>query len=994
MPDNTRSDVTGLQKKINKLQAENMVLKRLLDIAGVPYAMELKKLEALAKAEAFDPDQGARIIPPRAYTREMAELFHDYFHGRDDVYAKRYVGKKSGIPGYYPQCHLTWKPECPKQKGMEISCSSCHVKQYKRLTHGDVYRHFQGMDPDGNDVLGIYPQLANGTCHFLVFDFDNHGAGANKNDFANMDDEWIGEVDAMREICEINGMDPLVERSRSGRGAHIWFFFDEPVDASLARRFGTALLDKGAEYVNLKSFRYYDRMMPTQDYLKDGGIGNLIALPLQGQALRYGNSAFIDENWNAYPDQWEVLRGKPKLSKEYLEAKIKEWTESSICFEKNGGYAGKPWEKEKPFSIMDAPDGIKATLSDGIYIRTAGVAPAILNSIRRMAAFRDSTFFKKKALGMSNKGRGSWVSLGEDMEEEGYLRIPRGLLEGLKERCGDAVELSIKDGRSNGRKINVAFKGTLRPEQEEALDVMLSHETGILQAATSFGKTVLSCALIAERKTSTLILFEKTDLIQQWMAAFEKFLNIDEEMPTYRTKTGRTKRRKSLVGKLQSQHDSTTGIIDIAMAGSVIKKGIPHPRLAEYGMVIVDECHHAASGTEMEVLSMVKAKYVYGISATPERADGMEKAEYMILGPIRHRYTAMDQAERDNIARFVRTRFTNAVTARGRNEKTNSNEAYEILRSNQERDAQIVGDVKECIKNGRTPVLLSRFKDHSQKLYDLLKGTADHVFLVMGSGAKESRKAVEEMKAVSDKETLILIATGKKLGEGFDFPRLDTLLMVEPVSFEGVLEQFVGRLGRRYPGKDEVIVYDYVDRNIPIFDAMFNKRIKAYRKLGYEIAAAVKPVPDRTTNAIFDIDNYREPYLRDLQNAGQSIIISSPAISWKKVAQMESFLKPRQEDGVKVTVITIAPESVSYGDAGDWMRLHEEMRSAGFVVMLMEDFCQHYTIIDDRIVWYGSMNFLSKEKIEDNLIREEDPLAVSDLKRMTFGDGSGVERLV
>ncbi len=235
MLQNEKPEVSELQKKINRLMAENIMLKRLLDEAGFSYAMELKNLEAKSKVEAYDPDQGARIIHPDSYTTEMAELFHSYFRGRDDVYAKRYVAKKSGIPGYYPQCHLTWKPDCPKQKGMDVSCSNCPSKQYKRLTHGDVYRHFQGKDPDGNDVLGVYPLLPNGTCWFLVFDFDNHDAGANKTDFANTDDEWIGEVDAFREICEINGMDPLIERSRSGKGAHIWFFFEEPIDAHIAR---------------------------------------------------------------------------------------------------------------------------------------------------------------------------------------------------------------------------------------------------------------------------------------------------------------------------------------------------------------------------------------------------------------------------------------------------------------------------------------------------------------------------------------------------------------------------------------------------------------------------------------------------------------------------------------------------------------------------------------------------------------------------------------
>ena len=566
-------------------------------------------------------------------------------------------------------------------------------------------------------------------------------------------------------------------------------------------------------------------------------------------------------------------------------------------------------------------------------------------------------------------------------------------MEDLKKKCGNEVQLSIDDLRSEGRHIKVSFKGTLKLEQEMALTEMMQHENGVLQAATSFGKTVLSCAMITERKVSTLILVEKTDLLDQWMDAIERFIEINEELPTYKTKSGRTYRRKRLVGRLKSSHDSLTGIIDIAMVGSLVKKGVPHEMLSEYGMVIADECHHMGSETALKVMSYVKAKYIYGITATPERADGMEKAVFMVMGPIRYKYTALDQANSDYMDRFVRMRFTRAVALRGRNEKMTSNEAYEILRNNEQRDEQIADDVRVCVENGRTPVILSRFKDHSERLYNRLKGYADHVFLVMGSGNKENRRIVEEMKGVSQDESLILVATGKKLGEGFDFPRLDTLMMVEPVSFKSVLEQFVGRLGRSYPGKEDVIVYDYVDRNIPMFDAMFTKRLRAYKKIGYKVADNMKPTDNFEQNAIFDYESYRKPFERDLKSASKSIMISSPAISRSKVTHMIRMLEGRQKEGVEIIVVTIEPDSVGYGDAGYWMQLHDEMRSAGFRVMLTKDFCQHYAIIDDKVVWYGSMNFLSKEDVGDNLIREADPLAVEDLKSLTFSEAMDIEKL-
>ena len=206
------------------------------------------------------------------------------------------------------------------------------------------------------------------TCNFLVFDFDNHDEKTNGDDFANTEDEWIDEVNAMRAICNINNIQILVERSRSGKGAHIWLFFEEPIPASMARKFGTALLTKGAESVNQKNFKSYDRMLPAQDHMPEGGLGNLIALPLQGQALKKGNSAFIDEKWNAYPNQWKVLKETNKISKSFIEEKINEWTADGLLgvlaedmsgnTEKSGNEESKPWEKKKQRFESSDVDGI------------------------------------------------------------------------------------------------------------------------------------------------------------------------------------------------------------------------------------------------------------------------------------------------------------------------------------------------------------------------------------------------------------------------------------------------------------------------------------------------------------------------------------------------------------------------------------------------------------------------------------------------------------
>ena len=602
-----------------------------------------------------------------------------------------------------------------------------------------------------------------------------------------------------------------------------------------------------------------------------------------------------------------------------------------------------------------------------------------------MAAIRNPIYYKNQAIGTANFDTSQWIYLGKE-HLSGYIEIPRGLYGNLVENAENAgISYEVKDERQKGKHINVTFKGELRTEQKPALDEMMKHDNGILHAATAFGKTVVCSAMIAEKKVNTLIILESSALLEQWKNALEQFLDIQEALPEYKTKTGRVRVRKSLVGKLQGAHDSLTGIIDIAMAGSLCKKGEWHPLLEQYGMVIVDECHHAASDTIANVLKEVKARYVYGVTATPKRADGLEKIIYMLIGPIRYSYTAKEKAETQGIAHLVYPRFTRTVPPRGVADKMHPNEAYQMIRENEVRDEQILADVRECIKAGRTPVVLSKYKDHSQKLYERMKEYADKVFLMTGDNSKkEHKKICEQLQAVSPEETMVLVATGSLIGEGFDFPRLDTLIMATPVSFRSVVEQYAGRLNRDYEGKRDVIIYDYVDSHISMFDKMYVKRLKAYKQIGYEVCSGLHG-EKQAANAIFDSENYQEVYKKDLLEADKSIVISSPAISGPKVYELIDLLKEKQDLGIEVTIVTWTPDSYGYGDAAYWMRLHEEMRQAGFYMKTVEDSCEHFAIIDQELVWYGNMNLLAKEKIEHSMMRVKGKGIAAELMELTFG---------
>lgn len=973
--------IKSLQSRIQALEDENRLLKERLEEAGVSYA-NIVSGDAEGVVELYDPDQGARIKKFDVTDKIASDFFMMFCRGRKDVYDLRYTNPKTGKNGYYSQCFNRWDRGCHIQKKDGVRCKDCELRAYKPVTLPLIKAHMNGTDPNGNDVVAIYPMLENNLCQLLVFDFDNHAKGAEQEDYANIDDGWKKEINALRRICKNLDVDAVVERSRSGRGAHLWIFFKEMVPARLARRFGFALLEKGAESVNLKSFKYYDRMIPTQDALPEGGLGNVIALPLQGMALKSGNSAFIDENWNAYEDQLNVLAGTRRLTRQGIEDYLSLWYSTGSTSEDNGTDA--PWDKNSEIEAGSVKGVVRIVLADRIYIDSTGMSNKTKRQLRRMATFSNKQYFQNQAMDMPNYDESRFIYLGSD--EGKYIVLPRGLREEILKKFDNAgISYKIEDKRTKGQELNISFRGELRESQIPAVETMLENETGILHAATAFGKTVVCCDMIARRGINTLILVDRADLMNQWIKRLEEFLDIDEELPEYQTKTGRTRKRKSLIGNLQGAHDTLTGIVDVAMIRSLKKKDGFHPKLKEYAQVYFDECHHAASDSAIEVLQEINAKYVYGVTATPKRGDGKEKINEFLLGPIRYRFTAKDRAEEQNINHLVYPRFTRTVKPHHLSKTPYGNDAYELIRNNDVRDEQIIRDVADCVQAGRTPVVLTKYVDHAKELAERLKIYADRLILLTGAnGTKARRIQVEELNKVDDSDSLILVGTGSLLGEGFDFPRLDTLFMATPVSGENVVEQYVGRLNRDYDGKENVIVYDYVDSHIPKFDKMYSARMKAYKKIGYELCVNMDGEKQKA-NAIYDIENYAETYWKDLEEANSAVVVSSPRLNNQKVDRIIKILGKRRELGVKVTIVTWHPDAYKYGKDDVRMELMERLRKAGFEIRLVEETCEHYAVIDNEIVWYGSVNLLSKEDAEDNLMRVCSKDIAAELLEMTFG---------
>ena len=975
----TEHNLDSLRRLIRSLQQENEALKALLFQNNIPYE-ERNILEDQPVPDEYDEDQGARILP-FSLNRKTAQNFFAYFWGRTDVYAKR--GKKGG---YFPQCAARWdNPMCPKKKDSKIFCDEdCKYKSWKPLKPEVILQHLRGVDEDCSDVVGIYPLFPDNTCRFLVFDFDNHEKDSYKSDDANTDDLWKSEVDALRNICAINGIDVLVERSRSGRGAHMWIFFKEPVQASLARSFGYALLDRGAASVNLPAFKYYDRMYPSQDVLSK--LGNLVALPLQGRALKQGNSAFIDSSWNAYPGQLEKLFSIKKHTSSEILAFVQKWNESQVTQSEQTKYAKKsqqvrPWKSDSQFHFEDViGEALHIVLDNGLYVDTLNLLPRLQNQIKGLATIENPEFaqnrFRRKSFYYSLRTISVWHEI------NGYIRVPLGLLEVIKEKAAAGnIRVDVLDKRCHGKPIRVRFTGELRQQQEYAAARLEKYENGILCAPTAFGKTVLAAYMVSQRKVNTLILLKDASLLPQWIDEFEHFLEIDETPPVSYTAKGRPRKQTSVFGTLKAGQDKTTGIIDFALIGSAYHGGKFFPNLDSYGMVLVDECHHIASPSGQALIKQIRAKYVYGLSATPIRSDHLDEMIPMLLGPIRHRYTAREQADEQGLDRYLIPRFTQVVNISG--EHLEIHKADELIAENQIRNEQIVQDTVHAIAKGRTPVILTKLKRHAETLTQLLQGKADHVFLIYGGQTEKLNQEIKEkMLSLPKEETMVLIATGQKIGEGFNFPRLDTLLLAAPLRFEGRLTQYVGRLNRIYKGKQNVMVYDYVDTRIGFFDRQYKSRLAAYKTLGYKVLSE-PAYHKQEAGIVFDRRDYTETFERDLIEADKQIVIASPGLRRKKVERLISLIKPRLQAGVTVTVITLDPESQGYEDTIELYLLIDEMKKNGISVRLTEEEAEHYAVIDCNLVWHGGMNLLGKADAWDNLIRIESIQAAAELLEFT-----------
>ena len=786
-----------------------LIRERLARLDDEKAALEARLAEVeAARSEQQKGPQPKGPVTNRSAAREKIALFRSLFRGREDVFPRRWENARTGKAGYAPACRNEWMPGlCDKPR---VKCGVCSNQAFLAVTDEVIDGHLRGRH-----TVGVYPLLPDDTCRFLAADFDKR--------------TWRRDADAFLAACRSKRVPAVLERSRSGNGAHVWIFFAEPVPAALARRLGAHLLTETMERNPDIGFESYDRFFPSQDTLPAGGFGNLIALPLEHGPRESGNSLFLDEGFEPWPDQWAFLSSLRRLS-------LAEASEITDEAGRQGRVVGlrlpiddedeEPWtappSRRLPLPRIAAPlpDRVDAILGDRIYIPRAGLPPALVNRLIRLAAFQNPAFYSAQAMRRSTFGIPRIVACAELLSH--HIALPRGCREAMERLLGDlGITVRLRDERNAGHPVETAFLGDLSPEQRAAADALLAHETGVLAATTAFGKTVVAASVIAARGTNALVLVHRRQLMDQWSARLGAFLDLPA----------------SAIGQVGGGKRKPGGIVDVGVIQSLVRKGEVDDIVADYGHLVVDECHHLSAVSFEAVACRAKAKFVLGLSATVTRRDGHHPIVFMQCGPIRFRASAKAQARQRPFGHRAILRPTAfRMPEKVDGERPPIQHVYAALAADGDRNDLIFNDVLHALEAGRSPILLTERKDHAQYFADRLGHFARNVLLLRGGmGTRQRREVMQRLEDVSETEERILIATGRYVGEGFDDARLDTLLLAMPVSWKGILAQYVGRLHRLHPAKREVLVYDYVDDVVPTLRRMSEKRIRGYGSLGYSV---------------------------------------------------------------------------------------------------------------------------------------------------------------
>ncbi|EHP4119988.1 DEAD/DEAH box helicase family protein [Escherichia coli] len=767
------------------LRAENVRLVSLLEAHGIEW-----------RRKPQSPVPRVSVLS----TNEKVALFRRLFRGRDDVWALRWESKTSGKSGYSPACANEWQLGiCGKPR---IKCGDCAHRQLIPVSDLVIYHHLAGTH-----TAGMYPLLEDDSCYFLAVDFDEA--------------EWQKDASAFMRSCDELGVPAALEISRSRQGAHVWIFFASRVSAREARRLGTAIISYTCSRTRQLRLGSYDRLFPNQDTMPKGGFGNLIALPLQKRPRELGGSVFVDMNLQPYPDQWAFLVSVIPMNVQDIEPTILRATGSIHPLDVNfinEEDLGTPWEEKKSSGNrlnIAVTEPLIITLANQIYFEKAQLPQAQVNRLIRLAAFPNPEFYKAQAMRMSVWNKPRVIGCAENYPQ--HIALPRGCLDSaLSFLRYNNIAAELIDKRFAGTECNAVFTGNLRAEQEEAVSALLRYDTGVLCAPTAFGKTVTAAAVIARRKVNTLILVHRTELLKQWQERLAVFLQVGDS-----------------IGIIGGGKHKPCGNIDIAVVQSISRHGEVEPLVRNYGQIIVDECHHIGAVSFSAILKETNARYLLGLTATPIRRDGLHPIIFMYCGAIRHT-AARPKESLHNLEVLTRSRFTSGHLP----SDARIQDIFREIALDHDRTVAIAEEAMKAFGQGRKVLVLTERTDHLDDIASVMNTLKLSPFVLHSRLSKKKRTMlISGLNALPPDSPRILLSTGRLIGEGFDHPPLDTLILAMPVSWKGTLQQYAGRLHREHTGKSDVRIIDFVDTAYPVLLRMWDKRQRGYKAMGYRIVA-------------------------------------------------------------------------------------------------------------------------------------------------------------
>lgn len=702
------------------------------------------------------------------------ELYKSFFKAREDVYAVRW--EKGDRSGYMPAYKVDWS-DYRKHKATGGTFANYKKKSFLPFNDKVLIEHLKGVTK-----LGVYPLLSDNSSYFIVADFD--------------EGNWQDAILKLFDKCIKYGLSPVIERSQSANGGHLWLFFEDKIPAFQSRKIMIELLLQTELISRFEKEASFDRLFPNQDMHTGKGLGNLIALPLQGASVKQGNSSFLDpKTMEPYPNQWKFLQSIKKSSKKKIE---------SLHIQLSG-LDKEPFASS--FTNKHTSSTLEIVIKEQIYLKRIHLKQNLIEFLRDNLNFVNSDFFVLKQLGKSIYNIEKYFKLIEETAE--YIIIPRGFIAELIKFCkSENISFRIIDDRLKKKEIKITSRIVLRTEQKEVLKKLEKKDFGVVVAPPNSGKTIIGLELIARKRQPTLILVHRRQLFDQWIDRIESFLRIP----------------KDKIGQIMSQKNKIGKEITVAMIQSLARKESLDYLSNEFGMIIVDECHHIPAKSFRGVISQLNSYYLYGLTATPKRKSNDEKLIYIYIGNILYEMTQVEQLLELNMKAEINIKETNLFAPFDyRIDKYEM--ISQILIHDIHRNSLIINDVEQNIDRFKSILILTERKNHVDILNLYLKDKYETI-AITGDDSERSRKS--KLEQIHQGHFKILIATGQLFGEGVDIDSVECLFIVYPFAFEGKLIQYIGRIQRS--GKAPVI-FDYRDSQIDYFEKMFKQRNRYYNKL-------------------------------------------------------------------------------------------------------------------------------------------------------------------